>query len=99
VQTGKTSAYRDIDYLQFQVVVELDGRLGHEATANRWADMTRDIATAMDGAVTVRLGWLHVEHDACRTATAVSRLLRSRGWPGPPKPCSPSCVVGREGWR
>ncbi|UUZ60464.1 hypothetical protein [Nocardioides sp. B-3] len=33
---------RDVDYPDYELYVELDGRLGHEAAADRWKDLERD---------------------------------------------------------
>lgn len=92
VHQGRSSAYRDVEYLNLATVVELDGRLGHEMTLDRWEDMERDVDSAALGDVTLRVGWKHVE-DPCRTAVAVARVLVARGWRGKLTPCSPECVV------
>jgi hypothetical protein len=94
VRSGRTTAYRDVDYLGLATVVELDGRLGHEATTDRWADLDRDLATAVAGSLTVRIGWQQVL-DPCRLALHLGALLRARGWDGTARPCGPDCVVGR----
>jgi hypothetical protein len=90
VMPGRTVAYRDVEYLGLRTVIELDGRLGHEATEDRWDDMDRDIDSAIAGDTTVRVGWGHVIR-SCRTAASVGRLLQARGWRGAPRPCGPSC--------
>jgi hypothetical protein len=95
VRLGRTPAYRDVEYLLFKLVVELDGRLGHEEQLDRWDDLDRDIDTAVAGSTTLRLGWRHVLQP-CRTAIAVGRLLRALGWTGTLIPCSPTCPVGRD---
>lgn len=92
VRLGRSSAYRDVEYLQYGLVVELDGRLGHEEQLDRWEDLDRDIDTALSGGTTVRLGWRHAL-SPCRTATVVGRLLRALGWTGQLKVCSPGCSV------
>jgi hypothetical protein len=94
VRQGRTVAYRDVEYLALRTVVELDGRLGHEETLDRWNDLDRDIDSAVEGDLTLRVGWRHAE-DPCRTATAVGRALQARGWAGRPRPCSPTCPVNR----
>ena len=83
--------YRDVEYVEFGLVVELDGRIGHELVHDRWDDMDRDLLSAVDGHISVRLGWRHVEADACRTADRLGRLLQQRGWTGAPSPCGPGC--------
>ena len=92
VCTGRTSAYRDVEYLGLATVVELDGRLGHEETSDRWDDMDRDIDAAGEGRTTMRIGWRQVE-SRCRTAAAVAAMLRVQGWTGSARPCSPGCLV------
>lgn len=92
VTAGRTAAYRDVDYRRHGVVVELDGRLGHEEQVDRWADMDRDIDAVVCGDVTLRAGWRQTL-SPCRLAVAVGRLLVARGWRGRPVPCGPGCAV------
>lgn len=89
-----TSFYRDAEYLGYSTVVELDGRLGHEFSEERWDDLDRDIQSTLNGDITLRLGWRHVEQ-SCRSAAAVARLLRARGWTGSLRRCGPDCTVER----
>lgn len=86
--------YRDVRYDDYAVVVELDGRLGHEMAFDRWADMTRDNAALAAGEASVRLGYQHVMRAACATAALVGQVLSDRGWSGEPRPCGPGCSVG-----
>lgn len=95
VLAGRGPAYRDVEYLGHRLVVELDGRLGHEEATDRWADLERDVAGVESGAVTLRMGWRVVD-DPCRAAVVVSRMLRARGWRGRPRPCTPGCDVGAD---
>lgn len=94
VKQGRTSAYRDVEYLSVGLVVELDGRLGHEPTADRWKDLDRDIHTVITGRLTVRVSWGQVL-DPCRLAAAVARLLHARGWRGQARACHGGCPVVR----
>ena len=87
--------YRDVYYEQYQVAVELDGRLAHPDD-ERWRDSQRDIKAGVQGVYTCRYGWRDVVAHACETALVQAQILRSRGWRGTPKPCSPRCPVGRE---
>ena len=64
--------YRDAYYEEYQVAVELDGRLAHPED-ERWRDV-----------------YAH----PCETALLQAQILRGRGWPGTPKPCSAGCPVG-----
>jgi hypothetical protein len=92
VKTGRSRAYRDVEYARWSLVVELDGRLGHEEQWDRWDDLDRDIDTTVSGKTTLRLGWRHVLQP-CRTAIAVGRMLNALGWRGSLRPCSPQCPV------
>lgn len=87
------AVYRDVRYPGVDVVVELDGRLGHEWTDERWQDMDRDLDAGAEGPLTIRLGWRHVVEEGCRTAERMSRVLQHRGWSGDVRPCGPSCAV------
>jgi hypothetical protein len=82
--------YRDVDYTDFGVTVELDGRIGHTEVADQWSDLERDVATMVAGGFTVRAGWIHVL-DPCRLAEAVAKVLAAGGWTGTISPCSPNC--------
>lgn len=92
VKVGRRPAYRDVEYLGGALVVELDGRLGHDGTEDRWADLNRDIDSVIAGATTVRLAWGQVL-DACRLAAAIGRLLRAVGWQGRVRRCGPTCAA------
>ncbi len=93
VRPGRSIGYRDVDYLGLRTVVELDGRLGHERANDRWADLDRDVDSAVAGDLTLRAGWKQVL-DPCRLAAAVTRVLVARGWTGRPTGCRPGCPVG-----
>jgi len=71
-------------------------RLGHEWNADRWADLDRDIDSAVAGDLTLRVGWRQVL-DPCRMAAAVARVLLARGWAGQPRGCRPGCPVNDVG--
>jgi hypothetical protein len=88
--------YRDVGYGPEKVIVELDGRLAHGPSDQRWADLDRDLAAAASGDLTVRVAWGQVL-EPCRLAVAVGRLLSSRGWAGRPIACGPSCIVADGG--
>ncbi|WP_198652220.1 type IV toxin-antitoxin system AbiEi family antitoxin domain-containing protein [Nocardioides allogilvus] len=83
-------AIRDVEYPDFDLYVELDGRLGHEAAADRWKDLERDLAAAASARLTLRPGWRQVL-EACRLATTLVGVLQARGWAGTPMACSPTC--------
>jgi hypothetical protein len=82
--------YRDVVYSVADVPIELDGRMWHDSASRRDADLDRDLDAAVDGLLTVRLGWGQVFGRPCSTALRVGRLLNARGWLGRTTPC-PSC--------
>ena len=91
---GGRRGRRDRVYEGYGVVVELDGRLGHEGE-DEWRDKARDNAAAVDGQQTLRYSWTAVRRHACETAVEVAAVLRRHGWEGWPRPCSPGCPVQR----
>ncbi|NIK57874.1 type IV toxin-antitoxin system AbiEi family antitoxin domain-containing protein [Kribbella shirazensis] len=92
VAGGYGVSYRDTVY-DYDLIVELDGRVGHEDTSSRWRDMTRDNVALMSEQATLRFGYQIVE-DPCGAAIQVATVLRHRGWPGFPIPCGPGCLIG-----
>jgi len=98
--SGSATVYRDARYDRFGVVVELDGRVGHEWTAERWDDLDRDLDAGADGTLSLRMGWRHVNSTgASRSAIRLGRVLRSRGRQGNVRPCGPTCPVTAFGGR
>lgn len=90
-------AYRDVLYDGYAVAVELDGRLAHP-DESRWLDIRRDNAAAAAGTTTLRYGYRDVTLNACGVAAEVYEVLSVRGWQGPARACSPTCLVpGRRG--
>ena len=85
--------YRDVDYQRFGLIVELDGRQFHDNAAARDDDLERDLDSAIERGMTVRLGWGQVFARACLTAPKIGMLLQRRGWDGAPHRC-PSCPDG-----
>jgi hypothetical protein len=92
---GRSACYRDVEYLGYDVVAELDGRLGHEEYADRAADLDRDIVATEAGKSTIRLGYRQVLVVPCGTARHVADLLHARGWRGRARDCGPTCGVRR----
>lgn len=91
--TGTRNQYRgglryrsDVRYDDFAVLVELDGRLGHEGSG-RFRDYRRDNAFALQSLVTLRYGWYDVVDLPCHVAAQVAAVLHSRGWDGVPSRC------------
>lgn len=81
-----SSAVRDVLYEEFAVVVELDGRLGHEGPG-RFRDMERDNAAAVVGELTLRYGWHDVADRACAAAFQLGAVFARRGWDDEPRRC------------
>ena len=76
----------DVLYPDFGVVVELDGRLGHEGSG-AFRDSERDNAHSIAGYLTLRFGWQDVTRDPCAVAAKVQKALAIRGWTGEPGRC------------
>jgi very-short-patch-repair endonuclease len=94
VRQGDKREYRDVLYEEYELVVELDGQVAHPGD-RRWLDIWRDNAAAATGALTLRYGYRDLALTPCLVAAQVSQVLRSRGWPGTARPCSPNCPVSR----
>ena len=94
VHQGKHPAFRDVDYVDLATVVELDGRLGHEEAADRWADLDRDLSAVVAGELTLRAGWGQVL-EPCRLAGIVGGILIARGWISTLRGCSEACAGQR----
>jgi hypothetical protein len=69
------TGFRDVRYPGQAVLVELDGRSGHEFAADRWADLERDLvavtgvsspSASPGGWWPVRVDWLSWWRDSCR---------------------------------
>lgn len=73
--------FRDVRYDEFRLVVELDGRVGHEGVG-RFRDMRRDNATTVAGEATLRYGYADVYGRRCQVAEQVGAVLRAHGWSG-----------------
>lgn len=85
--------YLDNLYEEYGVCVEVDGTAAHPAD-EQWRDKRRDNANAVQGIVTLRFGLLDLGDHRCETAANVAAVLRLRGWPGTPHPCSrPGCCA------
>lgn len=83
--------YRDVEYEEFGLVVELDGRAGHVTWVAQGRDSDRDLDDHADGRAPVRLRWAQVYGTPCRTTERLGRILAGRGWTGRPRSCGPGC--------
>lgn len=86
-QASRRRTEVDVLYEEFGLLVELDGRLGHEGMG-RFRDMRRDNASTTDGLATLRYGKADVFGIPCEVADEVCRNLMRRGWEGPGHPCA-----------
>ncbi|GAB3059687.1 hypothetical protein GCM10027053_22050 [Intrasporangium mesophilum] len=84
---GRSSTVRDSVYEEPMVVVEVDGRRGHDGWRGRQRDGRRDRGAAADGWLTVRVFWIDVAGTPCRLAVEMGQVLRARGWQGAVRPC------------
>jgi len=87
--------HRDTEYDAVGVVVEIDGRLGHQGWAAQVVDRRRDLDAATTGRLTLRPTWVDVAGQPCRLAADLESIFRSRGWTGRAKRCPRAdCVIG-----
>ncbi|MDQ6896219.1 MAG: hypothetical protein M3171_06415 [Actinomycetota bacterium] len=90
-----TGGRRDVEYEEYGLVVEIDGRVGHQAWASRQKDGRRDRTALVRGRVTVRCFWIDLVPTACELSVDVGAILQSRGWTGQVRPCGPTCAATR----
>lgn len=82
----------DNAYDEVRVIVEVDGRLGHDGWRARQAEGRRDLSAAGDGWLTVRTHWADVTAGACRLAAELGAVFTTRGWSGRARACRrPTC--------
>lgn len=79
--------YRDVEYEEFGLIVELDGRLFHSSPGARDRDLERDLDAAVENGQTVRIGFGQVFDRGCATAVSIGKILGRRGWTGSPTSC------------
>lgn len=92
-ETAAATVYRDVGYVDFGLVIELDGRLDHLDGAARSSDLDRDLELTRSGRLGVRLGWGQVFDTPCATAEKIAHILVQRGWTGRPTRCGPDCAL------
>ncbi|WP_051198216.1 hypothetical protein [Gordonia shandongensis] len=86
--------FRDVEYPEWGLIVELDGRAHHDDAAARDADLERDLdAMVFAGKPSIRLGWGQAVDRPCRTAGKVATILGALGWRGTAVRCSPQCPL------
>lgn len=79
--------HRDSFYDLVDVVVEIDGRVGHEGWAAQKRDRRRDLDAAVNGHLTIRPTWVDVAQAPCALATDLVAIFRQRGWNGRARSC------------
>lgn len=87
------SEYRDVEYDEFGLVVELDGRAAHAGWEASGRDTERDLDDLASGREVVRLRHPQVLGRPCRTALRIAEILARRGWRGEPTRCGPGCAI------
>lgn len=90
--------YHDNEYDEFGLIVEVDGRLGHETWADRVRDGRRDRELLARRRATSRVFWADVALRPCDTAIDVGRILQGRGWSGAVRPCRRRDCAVRSSW-
>jgi hypothetical protein len=88
---GEGTEYLDVLIEEYGVHIELDGRLGHDRTRERWRDMRRDNRSEVAGLRHLRYGWADLVDRPCAVAMEQAEVLRQQGWGGTFRPCS-SCL-------
>lgn len=89
-QSVSAGTRSDVEYEEYGVLVELDGRLGHLDADSAFRDLRRDNRHALTGRTTLRYGSADVRGRACEVATQVAAALTVRGWRGALEAC-PRC--------
>jgi hypothetical protein len=79
--------YHDNEYAEYALMVEVDGRLGHERWSDRVRDGQRDRQLLGAATATIRVFWSDVAVTPCQTAAELAAILHTRGWVGRARPC------------
>lgn len=85
-RSGDRRHLRDVEYKDYGVVVELDGRIGHTGMG-RFRDMWRDNSATVEDRVTLRYGAADLYGRPCAVAGQVAAVLSRRGWRAFPSRC------------
>lgn len=87
--------WHDHEYTPYRLIVEVDGRLGHEQWSDRVRDGRRDRLLLGTDRATARVFWADVAVTPCQTARDIAAILTARGWGGSLRRCRRSgCQVG-----
>ena len=79
--------WHDHEYAPYRLIVEVDGRLGHEQWSDRVRDGRRDRLLLGCDRATTRVFWADVAVTPCHTALEIAAVLTARGWTGRVRPC------------
>lgn len=89
---GRRVIWVDVDHDDFDLRIELDGRIGH--TGDGWfRDRRRDNRTTTEGRATLRYGHADVFGDPCGVAAEQAQVLAARGWTGSLRRCGDGCAA------
>jgi hypothetical protein len=77
----------DVVIEEWQLHVELDGRLGHDRARETWRDMKRDNRSELSRMRHLRYGWADLFDRSCEVAIEQAVVLRQQGWRGPFRRC------------
>ena len=88
--SGDLPYERDVKYDRYGLIVELDGKLGHDGEG-RFRDMNRDNRHALRDELTLRFGYYDVSGRPCPVAFQVYLALVKRGYSQPFRRCR-SCI-------
>ncbi|MEO7130949.1 MAG: hypothetical protein ABIZ07_06200, partial [Dermatophilaceae bacterium] len=78
---------RDSGYDEVRVIIEIDGRLGHEGWVAQTVDRHRDLDAATEGWLTIRPTWVDIAVKPCALAIDLGAVFWQRGWRGQVRPC------------
>ena len=91
-QRRRRSTYSDVEYEEYGLNVELDGRIPHEGDG-AVRDRRRDNCRVADGLRVLRYGYADVSFNPCATAGQTGEALAAGGWTGRPRRCGPLCTL------
>jgi hypothetical protein len=72
----------DVLIEEWQLHVELDGRLGHDRAREQWRDMRRDNRSELARLRHLRYGWSDMVDRTCEVAIEQAVIGRQQGWTG-----------------
>jgi hypothetical protein len=95
-EPGPRATHRDRIYEEIKLIVEVDGRRGHQGWLGQQEDGRRDRRSAVGGWLTARIFWIDVAGTPCELALELGAICASRGWTGRLRSCRRAdCAVRR----